>query len=191
VNKAMFRHEVSVLSAALVVSIVISVSVLVANLRLRSEIRDLHTSLDNQAMVEAPQEGSYLKVLKGTDKNGGAEQIDLTSLHSSTFAIVMSPQCRYCRAELSTWNHLLQINRTARPLFINLSEQDDTGFLSSLRLPANTLHINIDRLEASSHYFQVTPTTLVIDSHGKVIWSWPGRLTEDQTAYLEHLLQPL
>jgi hypothetical protein len=129
------RAKVSPVSAALVISILVSASTLAVNIRLRREIRELQTALDNQAVTEAPQEGSYLRVLKGTDRNGSPKQIDLTSLHSPILAIVMSPQCHYYRTETSTWSHLLKINKSARPLFINLSGQDDTQFLSTLQLP--------------------------------------------------------
>lgn len=139
-------------------------------------------------MVEAPQVGTYLKPLKGKDNKGRPEQIDFAALQNPVLAIVLSPACHYCQADLPTWKHLVEINKSTRFLLINLGQQDDTAFLSSLHLPPDALRITITPAEAASHSFQVTPTAIVVGPMGKIDWSWPGRLPDDQTAYLEHLL---
>ena len=186
----LFRTLVSPLNLIVLFSLLCATVVLLVNIRLRDELRDLRDSLDNQAMAQAPAEGTHLRLLIGTDNYGRSVAIDPAALQVPVLAIVMSPSCRFCNAEIPTWKRLIQINRSAQLLFINLGGSDDS-FLAPLHLPISTLRINIARPEAARHGFEVTPTTLLIEPGGRIRWSWAGRLTNAQRHDLENMLRQL
>lgn len=188
-SKANESRSQSLLKITIVaVSLATSGALLIANIALLRRNRELQNTVYNQAMIEAPQEGSRLSALKGVDDHGRPEFIDLTSLTRPALVVVLSPGCHYCRVEISTWNRIFAIEKPARVVLVNISGQDDSTLISLLRPPSNAIHINIDRSEAERHYFQVTPTILVVNSLGVIEWAWPGTMPRDKVADLLRML---
>ena len=182
---------VSLLATALGVSMAIAIATLIVDFKLVHENRMLHTVIDNQAMAQAPPEGTYMKPLKGLDRSGRESVIDLNAFHSPVLLIAMSPFCHFCQDEISTWKELIHSPSSARVVFVNMSETDDGTFLAPANPSSAVVDIRVSRPEALKHGLSVTPTTLVVNPEGRIVWSWPGRLDTEQTSTVHRLLKAL
>lgn len=176
---------------ALFFSLIFSGVLFFTNVRLQREIRRLQAASDRQALERAPLYGTYLPNIEGIDRSGAPKHIDFVGNHGGALVVVFSPVCGYCKLEISLWSSILRSHPNARWVFVDVTNIDDSAFLSELNLAPNIERISISKEEAAKHHLLVTPTLIATDKTGMVTWSWSGLLPDDQALILSRLMNRL
>lgn len=145
---------------------------------------------------------SRLDLLKKSDRvepftaplaKGGSIRVDYESEPGRYWVFLyFDPRCRFSFTQLPYWKHFLDLHRTPEMNVIGLvpesvEERDLDPFLRRFGLEGlRTARVPESLRE--DYKFAVSPSTLVVDSAGRVRQSWPGLWGSQELERSAHLL---
>ena len=176
------------LRIALAVCLTLSVILIASNLLLQRENARLRLHNENLSSADGPVIGSHISSLEGDDLSKHKIKLDLKHQSNPTLLLVFSPTCRYCKANLPTWLHILQNAPSVNTVYVDLAGTANQAYFSQSKLPSRGIPIHLVPEESILHNLKVTPTTVVLDRNGIVKGSWAGVLSPSQQNQLESLL---
>jgi peroxiredoxin len=157
------------------------------NLSLR---RQVNSAGRIDASANALNAGEFVKPITGTDLNGQPYQLQYANDGRKQLLMFFSPSCPYCVAQGPIWRDVL--NRIDSSRFKVVGIVGDREDKLEVTNHANVLGYFKTRVvlpivtvsnEALANYkLTATPTTLLIDSNGRVEHAWVGKWDETKTA---------
>lgn len=107
-----------------------------------------------------------------------------------TLLLMFTPTCPYCKANWPNWSELAERSKSqTRIVWGDLSGTATPAYLASHNVqmaPDNTIQVGAESRDIDS--FHVTPTTVMLDSSGKVQGVWLGILDDQKRRELDALL---
>jgi len=161
------------------------------NQKLRQQNHAQAEQLNKYAGITGgPVVGSEIAALHGHAMDKRHVTLDLAHRTGGSLLLVLSPVCPYCRVNFHNWRDLLQTVPSDHVVWVDLSGTADDRYLASVGLAASATVISLDQDESIPSSLVATPTTVLLDSHGVVRWSWSGVMNNDQVDELRGLLLP-
>lgn len=167
--------------------VVINVLLLVQNLSLRKQL----TSAGRiEASANALKPGEIVTSITGKDLNGQPYQVEYVNGGRKQLLMFFSPSCPYCVQQGSGWRDVLnQIDSNRFNVVGIVGDREDKQevtqhadglgyFKTKVALPV--VAVNSETL--ARYKLTATPTTLLIDSSGRVEHAWVGKWDEAKTA---------
>ncbi|HKR14834.1 MAG TPA: TlpA disulfide reductase family protein [Pyrinomonadaceae bacterium] len=167
--------------------VVINVLLLVQNLSLR---RQLSSAGRLDASANALKPGELVTSITGKDLNGQPYQVEYVNGGRKQLLMFFSPSCQYCVQQAPGWRDVLnQIDSNRFNVVGIVGDREDKQevtqhadglgyFKTKVALPV--VAVNSETL--ARYKLTATPTTLLIDSSGKVEHAWVGKWDEAKTA---------
>jgi peroxiredoxin len=166
---------------------ILNILLLMQNLSLR---RQVNSAGRIDASANALNAGEFVKPITGTDLNGQPYQLQYANDGRKQLLMFFSPSCPYCVAQGPIWRDVL--NRIDSSRFKVVGIVGDREDKLEVTNHANVLGYFKTRVvlpivtvsnEALANYkLTATPTTLLIDSNGRVEHAWVGKWDETKTA---------
>jgi peroxiredoxin len=166
---------------------ILNILLLMQNLSLR---RQVNSAGRIDASANALNAGEFVKPITGTDLNGQPYQLQYANDGRKQLLMFFSPSCPYCVAQGPIWRDVL--NRIDSSRFKVVGIVGDREDKLEVTNHANVLGYFETRVvlpivtvsnEALANYkLTATPTTLLIDSNGRVEHAWVGKWDETKTA---------
>ena len=176
------------LGLALILALLIfNILLLMQNLSLR---RQLNSAGRIDASANALNPGELVKPITGTDLNGQLYQVQYSNDGRKQLLMFFSPSCPYCVAQGPIWRDLLNRIDSNRINVVGIvGDREDKlevakhanvlGYFKT-RIALPILIVSNETL--AKYKLTATPTTLLIDSNGRVEHAWVGKWDETKTA---------
>ncbi len=176
------------LALALILALVIlNILLLTQNLSLR---RQLNSAGRIDASANALNPGELVKPITGRDLNGQPYQVQYANDGRKQLLMFFSPSCPYCIAQGPIWRDVL--NRIDSNRFNVVGIVGDREDKLEVAKHANVLGyfktrialpiVTVSNETLANYKLTATPTTLLIDSNGRVEHAWVGKWDETKTA---------
>ena len=176
------------LGLALILALLIfNILLLMQNLSLR---RQLNSAGRIDASANALNPGELVKPITGTDLNGQLYQVQYSNDGRKQLLMFFSPSCPYCVAQGPIWRDLLNRIDSNRINVVGIvGDREDKlevakhanvlgYFKTRIALPI----VTVSNETLANYKLTATPTTLLIDSNGRVEHAWVGKWDETKTA---------
>ena len=176
------------LALALILALVIiNILLFTQNLSLR---RQLNSAGRIDASANALTPGELVKPITGTDLKGQLYQVQYSNDGRKQLLMFFSPSCPYCVAQGPIWRDVLNRIDSNRINVVGLvGEREDKlevakhadvlgYFKTRIALPI----VTVSNETLAKYKLTATPTTLLIDSNGRVEHAWVGKWDETTTA---------
>ncbi len=142
----------------------------------------------SEVATQRPSIGSKLLLIHGHTVDNQERTLDLAHRKTRTLLLVLSPACPYCRVNFQNWRDLLQLVSSDQVVWADITDTADSSYMVAAGIPANATMIRLDPDEAEQANLDATPTTVVLDPHGVVKWSWSGVMSKEKVSELRRLL---
>ena len=175
------------LALALILTLVIfNILLLMQNLNLRSQLNSGRID----ASANALNPGELVKPITGTDLNGQLYQVQYSNDGRKQLLMFFSPSCPYCVAQGPIWRDVLNRVDSNRINVVGIvGDREDKlevakhatvlgYFKTKIALPI----VTVSNETLANYKLTATPTTLLIDSNGRVEHAWVGKWDETKTA---------
>ena len=176
------------LALALILALVIlNILLIMQNLNLRSQ---LNAAGRIDASANALNPGEFVKPITGTDLNGQLYQVQYSNDGRKQLLMFFSPSCPYCVAQGPIWRDVLNRVDSNRINVVGIvGDREDKlevakhanvlgYFKTRIALPI----VTVSNETLANYKLTATPTTLLIDSNGRVEHAWVGKWDETKTA---------
>lgn len=176
------------LALALILALVIfNILLLMQNLSLR---RQLNSAARIDASANALNRGELVKPITGTDLNGQLYEVQYSNDGKKQLLMFFSPSCPYCVAQGPIWRDLLNRIDSNRINVVGIVGDRENKlevakhanvlgyFKTRIALPI----VTVSNETLANYKLTATPTTLLIDSNGRVEHAWVGKWDETKTA---------
>ena len=176
------------LALALILALVIfNILLLMQNLSLR---RQLNSAGRIDASANALNPGALVKPITGTDLNGQLYKVQYSNDGRKQLLMFFSPSCPYCVAQGPIWRDVLNRIDSNRINVVGIvgdrEDKLEVGkhavvlgyFKTRIALPI----VTVSNETLANYKLTATPTTLLIDSNGRVEHAWVGTWDETKTA---------
>lgn len=176
------------LALALILALVIvNILLLMQNLSLR---RQLNSAGRIDASANALKPGELVKPITGTDLNGQLYQVQYSNDGRKQLLMFFSPSCPYCVEQGPIWRDVLNRIDSNRINVVGIvGDREDKldvakhanvlgYFKTRVALPI----VTVSNETLANYKLTATPTTLLIDSNGRVEHAWVGKWDETKTA---------
>lgn len=176
------------LALALILALVIlNILLLMQNLSLR---RQLNSAGRIDASANALNPGELVKPITGTDLNGQLYQVQYSNDGRKQLLMFFSPSCPYCVAQGPIWRDVLNRIDSNRINVVGIvGDREDklevakhAGVLGYFKTRIALPIVTVSNETLANYKLTVTPTTLLIDSNGRVEHAWVGKWDETKTA---------
>jgi hypothetical protein len=146
------------------------------------------TGYSNKHSVNSIAIGNHLPQLHGRTISQDDIVLNLAAQKHGTLILVLSPVCPYCRVNFHNWREVVKVARHDQVVWVDITNTADSTYLSSVGiLPSENLILLEDK-ECRRLGLVVTPTTILVDSHGIIKWLWSGLMNDKQVNQLRSLL---
>lgn len=171
----------------IVALVIINILLLVQNLSLR---RQMTSAGRIEASANALKPGELVTSITGTDLKGQPYQLEYVAGGRKQLLMFFSPSCQYCVQQAPIWREVLnQIDSNRFNVVGIVGDREDKQevtqhadglgyFKTKVTLPV--VAVNTETL--ARYKLTATPTTLLIDSSGRVEHAWVGKWDEAKTA---------
>lgn len=176
------------LALALILALgILNILLLMQNLRLR---RQLNSAGRTEATANALKRGEWVTPITGTDLNGQPYQVQYANNERKQLLIFFSPSCPYCVEQGPIWRDVLNRIDSSRFNVVGIvGDREDKlevtkhanvlgYFKTRIALPI----VTVSDETLANYKLTATPTTLLIDSNGRVEHAWVGKWDETKTA---------
>jgi len=121
--------------------------------------------------------GAPAPSLKVHDLAGKAVEVSAARAGKMTVLYLFSPQCGWCRRNAPNMKTLAK-GAGSRYDFVPISLTSDgvTEYVAELGI-AGSVYVDPTAETRNAYGFGPTPQTVVVDSNGKIVKSWPGAYT--------------
>jgi hypothetical protein len=135
-----------------------------------------------------PAIGSVMMPLQGLSMSHKDMTIDLSHRRHRSILFVLSPACPFCRVNLHNWRDIAHTIPLRNIVWADITATADDTYLMRSGIPKDSRVILLKQADANSRRLVVTPTTVVLDSNGAVIWSRIGILAPGDVTQVEKLV---
>jgi hypothetical protein len=135
-----------------------------------------------------PMVGSKISLLSGRDISHRTETIDVSHRKMGTVLLVLSPVCPYCRVNFHNWRDLLRGVSQNRVIWVDLTGTADSRYMATVGIPSKANLILLNEDDAQHNRLVATPTTVLLDPHGLVVWSSSGIISSLQVNQIRGFL---
>lgn len=176
------------LALALILALgILNILLLMQNLSLR---RQLNSAGRTDATANALKRGELVTPITGTDLNGQPYQVQYANNERKQLLIFFSPSCPYCVEQGPIWRDVLNRIDSSRFNVVGIvGDREDKlevtkhanvlgYFKTRIALPI----VTVSDETLANYKLTATPTTLLIDSNGRVEHAWVGKWDETKTA---------
>lgn len=136
---------------------------------------------------DGPLVGSTIDILAGQDITGTAVSVDLSHREKGTLLLVLSPHCPFCRINFQNWREILTTVPKDEVVWVDVTDTADQMYLVTVGISSDAKLIKLTSSTAAARQLLVTPTTVLLDQHGKVRLSATGVLHGDDVAQFKKL----
>ena len=165
------------------------ICLLYTNVRLTATAKQLEAREQSVNTGKGPVVGSHIRSLGNTSTLIPSSLGDHGALGS--FVLVFSPDCRYCKANVSNWNTLTKKHPDLQVLIADLTGDPQKRGLTGMAIPSNAVMVTLKSADQILYNLRVTPTTLILDRNGIVKGSWAGILSSADLTQMEASVQLL
>ena len=128
-----------------------------------------------------PPVGVPFPNLHGSTPSGGRIDFDPSRLSRKELVFALSSTCAACETNWPAWERLASMDK-AHTLFIDLPGTATEEYLRKHHLTSDVVLSGLDPKWQIALNIRATPTTVIVDKHGRVGASWTGVLTKaDET----------
>jgi hypothetical protein len=159
-----------------------------ANRSLQKQNRSLDDQVSRLSAEKAPIVGSTISSLRGQTITNEKVVLDMSHRQRSSLLMVLSPVCPYCKVNFPNWKSLIPSLSSDQVVWVDITGKADEAYEKSASLPKPTELIRLDPEERTLYDLSVTPTTVVLDSHGTVKWAFAGVLDDKKLREIRELM---
>lgn len=164
----------------------INVLLIKQNLDLRKQLAAGGRTLDLTTNVLKP--GDVVAPVTAPDTNGQPYQLEYKNDGRRRLLLFFSPNCPYCEQQSPLWRDLLDTIDQDRFAVVGVvSDKEDPSVVSAHANAAGYFRtktplpvVFFDNESLGSYKLTATPTTLLIDDHGRVEHAWVGKWDESR-----------
>jgi peroxiredoxin len=180
-------YTISKKAVALLILLVAALLVLNASLIIQN--RTLRATGGAGTRSTVLHAGSIVPSLSGTDLDGKNFNLDYGNDPRKVVMLVFSPRCGFCTKNMPNWIAIAQgLDRNAyRIVAISTTSEGVKDYVGQQKLTEVPIIAEVDPKSRVSYEMNVTPQTILIDSHGKVEKLWAGVLSPDERNEVEQL----
>jgi peroxiredoxin len=180
--------------ALILALIILNILLLMQNLSLRKQ---LNSAGRIDASANALNPGELVKPITGTDLNGQLYQVQYSNDGKKQLLMFFSPSCPYCVEQGPIWRDVLNRMDSNRFNVVGIvGDREDKlevakhanvlgYFTTRIALPI----VTVSNETLANYKLTATPTTLLIDSNGRVEHAWVGKWDETKTAEVNAALK--
>jgi hypothetical protein len=173
---------------SLAIGTVLSLLLVVMNFALLMKTHDLTRTAQVLDARQRPPVGLPFPSLHGLTPTGGRLDLDTSNLTTKVLVFVLSSNCEACEINWPTWERLASSDKQIRTLFVDLPGTATAEYLKRHHLTGETVLSGLDPRMQIGLNIRATPTTVILDKHGKIVHSWTGVLAKsDETEALRSL----
>jgi peroxiredoxin len=172
-----------------VVTMACCLLLLVIDVSLLRQNRQLKAQLSAPAPGLEVQVGRQVPDLEGFDVAGKALSVRYGTDSRKTLVLVFSPTCQFCAQNWPRWKELMGglDQQAVRPIGVDVTSTSSPAFLSEHDLSGIPVFLRVPPQIVVSYRFQVTPQTILVDSHGKVEKVWSGVLNDSMLGEIKKM----
>jgi hypothetical protein len=120
--------------------------------------------------------------IHGLTHSGTLLDLDTSNLGGNQLLLVLAPACSACEENWPTWEHLVSHDKKMRTLYIDLPGNAGPEYLYKHHLDAERVLTGLDPKLQIALNIRATPTTIILDRHGRILNSWMGVMSKDDEA---------
>jgi peroxiredoxin len=180
-------YTISKKAAALLVLLVAALLALNASLIIQNRTLRASGSAGKRSTVLHP--GSSVPSLSGTDIDGKNFTLDYGNDPRKVVILVFSPRCGFCTKNMPNWRAITQsLDRNSyRIVAVSIASEGVKDYVGQQKLTDVPIIAEVDPKSRVTYEMNVTPQTILIDSHGKVEKLWTGVLSPDERNEVEQI----
>jgi peroxiredoxin len=169
---------------------VLILTLLVLNVSLVIQNRNLRTGPAVGTRSIALKEGTIVPALSGLDLDGNKITLNYQNDPRKAVMLIFSPRCGYCTDNMPNWQAIAQSldRKLYRIMAVSITNDGVKEYIAEHSLPDVPVIADVEPKSRVSYEMNVTPQTILIDSQGKVEKVWTGVLQHDERAEVEHSL---
>jgi peroxiredoxin len=136
------------------------------------------------------KEGDLVPSLSGLDIDGKEFTLDFTSDSRKALILIFSPRCGYCTKNMPNWTAIADglDRRSFRIVEVSTISEGVREYVDQYRLTGVPVVSDVDPKTRVAYEMNVTPQTILIDSHGRVEKIWTGVLQRDELTEVSRFL---
>jgi hypothetical protein len=135
-----------------------------------------------------PPVGRIFTEIRGRSADHRAVTVSLRDANGPHLLLALSPSCPYCRVNFHNWRLLESMIPAERIIWLDVVGDVPSQYIYSEGISKASTIISIDQDTATKDDIAATPTTIVLNAGGEVIWSWAGVLSKVQMNQVQSVL---
>ena len=138
----------------------------------------------------ALSEGALVPSLSGVDVDGKEFTLDFGTDARKALILVFSPRCGYCTKNMPNWSAIAEglDRRSFRIVAVSIISEGVREYVGQHGLNDIPVVSEVDPKTRVSYEMNVTPQTILVDSHGRVEKIWTGVLLQDELTEVSRFL---
>ena len=160
----------------------ITVALLIMNGFLIYQNLNLKAKLEKPAPVQI-KEGKILTAFEALDINGKTVKVDYEGNNFKRVLFYFHPTCGWCKKQMPYWNELVSKADSRNFKFTAVTIDDNSEEIKDYinKFGMNSWEVlSMKKADADKSELSGTPTTVVLDSQGKVEKVWIGMWRDDE-----------